>query len=212
MTNSVVFLDTETSGLEWDREPWEIAMIARNENGEEYKYLIQISDFNESKLHPTAREINGFDTRYYKYNTIDVDPGIFEVMDLKTALHCVAMVTRKAHIVGAVPNFDTEMLDRLIREQKLGIDYRWHYHLIDVENLAIAYLRAMQSVYIDRLGGIQASIPDNINLGFNLKPPWDSEELSRAIGVEPPPNSERHTAMGDAIWAMEVYDRVMGIN
>lgn len=210
MTNSVVFLDTETSGLEWDREPWEIAMIARNENGRENRYVIQISDFNESKLNPKAREINGFDKRYFKYNA--TDPGLFEVMDLKTALHCVAMVTRKAHIVGAVPNFDTEMLDRLIREHNLGIDYRWHYHLIDVENLAVAYLRAMQDIYVNRLGGIQASVPDDINLGFSLKPPWDSEGLSKAIGVEPPLKKDRHTALGDTIWAMRVYDRVMGIN
>jgi hypothetical protein len=41
-------------------------------------------------------------------------------------------------------------------------------------------------------------------------PPWRSEELSRAVGVDPPEAAERHTALGDARWAMRLYDVVMG--
>jgi hypothetical protein len=40
-------------------------------------------------------------------------------------------------------------------------------------------------------------------------PPWDSEVLSRAVGVDP--NAyERHTALGDARWARDIYDAVTG--
>lgn len=42
-----------------------------------------------------------------------------------------------------------------------------------------------------------------------LAPPWDSEAVSRAVGVNPD-DFERHTAMGDVRWAMAIYDAVMG--
>lgn len=40
--------------------------------------------------------------------------------------------------------------------------------------------------------------------------PWRSDELSRLIGVEPPGEAERHTALGDARWAARAWDAVMG--
>lgn len=36
-----------------------------------------------------------------------------------------------------------------------------------------------------------------------------THDLARAVGVEPP-TDERHTAMGDARWAMAVYDAITG--
>jgi hypothetical protein len=77
-----------------------------------------------------------------------------------------------------------------------GICPSWHYHLIDVENLAVGYLAGVG------VATRQVGAP---------KPPWDSEELSRLVGVEPPSEEERHTALGDARWAMRLYDVVMGI-
>jgi hypothetical protein len=35
--------------------------------------------------------------------------------------------------------------------------------------------------------------------------------LSFAVGVEPPRVGERHTAMGDARWAMRLYDAITGV-
>jgi len=40
--------------------------------------------------------------------------------------------------------------------------------------------------------------------------PWKSDDLSRLIGVEPPGEDDRHTALGDARWAQRVWDAVMG--
>lgn len=40
--------------------------------------------------------------------------------------------------------------------------------------------------------------------------PWKSDNVSRVCGVEPPSEQERHTAMGDALWAMRLYDRISG--
>lgn len=39
-----------------------------------------------------------------------------------------------------------------------------------------------------------------------LTPPWRSDDLSRACGVEPPTPEERHTALGDARWVKRWYD------
>ena len=40
--------------------------------------------------------------------------------------------------------------------------------------------------------------------------PWRSDDLSAALGVEAVSPEERHTAMGDALWAKRIYDRVVG--
>ena len=40
-------------------------------------------------------------------------------------------------------------------------------------------------------------------------PPWDSDALSRAVGVNPD-DFDRHTALGDARWAKAMYEAVMG--
>lgn len=81
------------------------------------------------------------------------------------------------HVVGMVPSFDTGHLARLFR--RIGVDVPWHHHLIDAETYAAGHL--------------------------GLAPPFDSEYLSRFLGVDPDGYS-RHTAMGDAEWARDVYD------
>ena len=43
-----------------------------------------------------------------------------------------------------------------------------------------------------------------------FEPPWSSERLSNALGVELPNEADRHTALGDARWAARIFDRVMG--
>ncbi|QOH55230.1 3'-5' exonuclease family protein [Rhodococcus rhodochrous] len=43
-----------------------------------------------------------------------------------------------------------------------------------------------------------------------VAPPWRSDELSRACGIEPPTEDERHTALGDARWVKRWYDHIMG--
>ena len=98
--------------------------------------------------------------------------------------------TRGAHLVGAVPNFDADCLDKMLRRHRLIP--AWHYHLIDVEAMAVGWLSHM-----DRYAGWSQA-------------PWKSDALSRACGVEPPTDDERHTALGDARWAMRWYDAMTG--
>jgi DNA polymerase III epsilon subunit-like protein len=112
-------------------------------------------------------------------------------------------IIRGAHLVGAVVSFDADVLDRRMRAH--GICPSWHYHLIDVEALAIGYLRGR--------GWPKAHWGDpEARSGEAFDPaqlPWKSDDLSAALGVTVS-DEDRHTALGDAKWAMRVYDAVMG--
>lgn len=88
-----------------------------------------------------------------------------------------AHLTRDCHLAGAVISFDEERLRTLLRTN--GACPAWHYHLVDVEALAAG-----------RLG---------------LPPPWNSDDLSRAVGVDPD-TFDRHTALSDARWAKALYE------
>jgi len=181
----IVFVDTETTSLALDTEIWEVAMVRRDKNNKELdivEFQIMVEDL--SKADPFALRINKF---YDRYNEM-------HAFTKYEAAQQIVMATRGAHIVGAVPNFDTERMDRLLRAYRFLPD--WHYHLIDVETLAIGYLKGLTS----------ESYP------YEFKLPWKSDELTKAIGVEPPTEEERHTAMGDVRWAMRIYDKVMGIS
>lgn len=81
-----------------------------------------------------------------------------------------------------MPSFDDAFLKRFMLANGQARS-TWHYHLIDVETLIAGKL--------------------------GIRPPWKSDELSKAIGVEPPNDDERHTAIGDARWVKRMYEAVM---
>lgn len=193
MSAPLCFADIESDGVHPGRRPWEIALIRRDDTGEhEVSFFVDI-DLSTAdpfglrvgrfyERHPLGRVISGLD----KLDPVAgwADPNFKHQDD---AAHLVARMTHGAHLVGAVPNFDSEVFDRLLRTH--GLAPSWHYHLIDVEALAVGYAAAK---------------------GILIPPPWKSDALMEAIGVEKPSEEERHTALGDARWAMRVYDAVMG--
>jgi DNA polymerase III epsilon subunit-like protein len=181
----IAFVDTETTGLEPDRhDVWEIAVITADHdrnvgvvNEQEYVWLI-IPDL--SKADPTALRIS----RFYERTSLVAREwknngwsGNWSNPNV-VAPHLAKLLAGR-HLIGAVPSFDEKFLDRFLR--RFGVCLAAHYHLIDVENLAAAKLR--------------------------MPPPWDSEELSRALSVDPD-RFERHTALGDARWAKALYEAV----
>lgn len=174
--SAIVALDTETTGLSLDDDIWEIACIRREEDGieTEFHWLVEHNSLKCGRL-PEP-----FQSDHQSRFDLDV-----AVTPHTAALTLQPIFADRPHIVGAVPNFDTERLALL--GNRYGISYNWHYHLIDVENLAVGYLRAQ---------------------GVTLELPWDSRELSKLVGVEEVGN---HQAMADARWALALYDAVMGI-
>lgn len=175
--NGVVFLDTETTGLDPDRhEIWDLAYII---DGEETVFQL---DPDLSKADPFALTVGRFyERRPFWYTLRDGKPS-------HVVAQTVVQDLKGRHIVGAVPSFDDAFLKRFVSAHRLPVT--WHYHLIDVEALAVGYLSAQ-------------------GLDYPLTLPWDSEMLSRWVEVDPN-NFERHSALGDARWAKAVYEKVMG--
>lgn len=199
MTSDVGFLDTETTGLDAERHSlWEVALITSDA---EYVWQFPI---DEGTADPFALDISG----YWERRWVNTPTTTETMADAATGtahshLLCLDLgrfcrrfqeLTVGMHFVGAVPSFDEERLRRLFA--RFNVMPRWHYHIIDVEALAVGYLHGVAA---------EAHGRD----GTEPSPPWKSEDLSRALGVHPE-RFERHTALGDARWAKAIYEMITG--
>jgi hypothetical protein len=172
LLDNIIFTDTETTGLSPDQhEIWEVAAISGDS-----EYLWQLP-VDLSRADHRALEIGHF----YERRQVDLASKQNFAQDF-------ARLTRNKHLCGAVVSFDEERLRRLLLAN--GACPGWHYHLIEVENLAIGHLAAS---------------------GTMMFPPWNSEEVSKLLGVDVPDGDDRHTALGDAKWARRMFCRTMGI-
>ena len=196
------FLDTETTSLRPDRRAWDIAIIAREPGRPdvEHYWLIDERELDLGNADPMALKIGRFSERHPNYR-LDRESTGTDTESEYDALRLVEAITRGAHLVGAVVSFDADVLGTRMRAN--GICPSWHYHLIDVEALAIGYLSASAAFGQSPSGIKRQEIRDLIT------PPWKSDDLSAALGITVS-EDERHTALGDARWAMRIYDAVMG--
>ncbi|GJJ22320.1 hypothetical protein [Mycolicibacterium mageritense] len=192
--SDIVFLDTETLGLDIDSPIWEFAAIRRRPAPRDETLPM----FGDSQPEWVEDELHLFiqhDPDGWLDELPDEFANDYRARFDETSAFCKQAAARsiasflggRPHIVGAVPNFDTERLSHQLLEPR-GILDPWHYHLIDVENLVAGYLAATT---------------------FAIQPPWKSDELSDAIGVDPE-QFDRHTAMGDVLWVRAQWDAVMG--
>lgn len=198
-TATLAFVDTETTGLDPVRhDVWEVALILRKPGRPDEELLWQLPvDLARADL--IALNIGRFHERRWRareqldaVNPVDGkwrrsggDTCVGE-QDMAEWAARFMNLTWGAHLVGAVPDFDSRRLgDLLLRH---GATPGWHYHLVDVETLAAGYLA----------GSGQAS----------AQPPWKSDDLATALGVDVP-GDDRHTALGDARMARAIYDAVL---
>jgi len=209
MTNAIVFIDTETTSLAPDRHIWEIAMIRRHEGERKVASFFVTVDLRHAD--PFALKLTRFYDRHPDFTQPKEVRRIWDLEDLEeqleeasrigipdappilanvqTAAQLVFHWTRDATIVGAVPNFDTEGLDHMMRQQ--GLQPAWRYHLRDIETLAV---------------GLMAGRGDPL---VHFADDWKSDELSTLCGVEPASEKDRHTALGDALWVERWWDRLL---
>lgn len=207
----LAFIDTETTGVHPDRRVWEVAIIRRDDDGER-EMVMQVGDVDLSNADPFGLKIGGF----YDRHVIYADYGADAEPDSAPERHVASEVeewTRGAHLVGAVPNFDADCLDKMLRRHKLIPS--WHYHLIDVEAMAVGYLhgKGFGRCSCGSHAAGKVGHPAEANCKIFLPAPelpWKSDDLSLACGVTPPDETERHTALGDARWAMRWYDAMTG--
>lgn len=193
----VAFLDTETLGLDPDHNPvWEVGLILPD--GAECLWHVQVTAREKALAHPIALEIGRFEERYGR----DAHP----ITRAELAYHLCDRIPKGTHLAGAVISFDEERLRRLMWAE--GLSPRWHYHLIDVEALAAGWLIGTFSA-IQEVGKNPDADGPTQDEAMRALPPWDSNALSLALGVDPE-DFDRHTALGDARWAKAIYERVMG--
>lgn len=187
----IVFFDTETTELREDREIWEIGLIVRDPGQPDREQQVIVTDCDFTWANPFSLRLGGAYQRHPRFNGGERKDGV-AYLDQRQAAAELERVTRDAVIVGAVPDFDTNGGKILLRRH--GLPWSGHYHIHDVETLIVGYLAGQ------RAAGIEV-----VDLG---PPPWKSEDLSRAVGVEPPAPHERHTALGDARWVRDQWDTV----
>ena len=181
MTRALCAIDTETDGLHWSRQAWEISLIRRHPDGNETPKTLLL-DIDLRKADPKALEIGGFYERHPRgiYLRTGQKPDYHkELTSPDLAAYWVHRLTFGAIIVGAQPHFDTHILERLLHVQ--GLQPSWHYRQRDVESMAAGYLG-------EDVGGLA--------------------KCAAALGI-PFPEADQHTAMGDARAALAVYDKCL---
>lgn len=192
----ICFIDTETTSLRPDRRAWEVGLIVREPDAPDAEHLWYVDDrdLDLGNADLMALKIGRYHDRHpdvlFAANPHHTIANVARCRSERDVMAEVERLTRGAHLVGAVPSFDAEVLAARMRAH--GICPSWHYHLIDVEALAVGYL---------------ASVPPGPG-GADLELPWDSDALSAALGVTVS-DDERHTALGDARWARAIWDAVM---
>ena len=197
---TLVFVDTETTGLADDCDVWEIGLIARTWPTPATFVDVECSWLIRPDLltaEPTGLRIG----RYYERigSLLAAAPvgsariaaggpdeayltGLPEerATDSRRVATKVAEMLDGATVVGAVPDFDTRHLGRFLRAN--GQAGTWHYHLVDVETLAAGYL--------------------------GIAPPWGFDDILERCGLEYD-EADRHTALGDARMVRDLYDVVL---
>lgn len=239
---ALCFIDTETTGLHpEEHEIWEVACIIRQpipperrdllgrdeHDWEETSYVWQLPvDLARADL--IALNIGHFHERRWEPNHSQ-EPG--DVWGKTKCLvgpsfmgewaHEFARLTWGAHMIGMVPSFDENRLDRLIRRH--GACPGWHYQPVDVETLAVGSIlgslammdgKETVSAATDRGAEVTADLhyPNRIasSRQFFMERvalPWDSERLSSWFGIDAS-RYDRHTALGDVEWARDLWDAI----
>jgi DNA polymerase III epsilon subunit-like protein len=200
-------IDTETTSLRADRRAWEVGIVARipGRPDTEHHWFIDAGDLDLGNADVMSLKIGRFYERHPQMR-LDRECDYADYAAEADALREIEAVTRGAHLVGAVVSFDADVLGQRMRAH--GICPSWHYHLIDVEAMAAGYLAGSFHA-IQEVGKNPEADGPTLEEARCAMPPWKSDELSRAIGVEPD-DFDRHTALGDARWAQAIYDAILG--
>lgn len=172
----LVFVDTETLGLDVAAPVWEFAaMRCRTDgtiiDGDGFMIDHEPGDWLATLDDPFASD---YRNRYRRDHALPP----------QYAARAIEWITRGAMVLGSNPDFDMLRLGNLLEDH--GFTPSWHYHPMDIPTFVHGYL---------------------VGQGRPPAPPWKSNGLSEALGVDPAAYN-RHTAMGDVLWCHAQYQRV----
>lgn len=178
----IAFLDLETNSLRPDRRAWEIGVIVRDPGKDdvEHSWFVDGDELDLGNADLGSLRIGRFHERHPHART-DVEPKFDDTEEEAEVMAEVEALTRGSVIVGIAVHFDVETLDARMRA--CGICPSWSHRILDARTFAAGALR--------------------------MAPPWDVEAVYAAFGVSCPPE-DRHTALGDARLARDLYDAVLG--
>lgn len=118
---TLLYLDTETTGLTLEHDIWEIAFAF--DDGQVESMFVPHNPVNAD---PAALELNGYWHRWVPPRNPHGDHHL---------RFLIGLLDDPVTVVGANPSFDTYRLER-----RWG-SAPWHYRLLDVEAYAMPYLR-----------------------------------------------------------------------
>lgn len=197
----MVFLDTETTGLDDDLdEPWEIGYIIRDlQRGRDTEGSILVEHDTERAKSLPAEFYADYCRRYDPVSAVSrahatrLLQGVFDV----------AGDGPRPTLVGCVPSFDTLRLGRMMRQN--GAVSAWHYHIQDVESVALGWISAKLAwdsrLDPNRRQELQTLVDGLAVAGRSPR----NEDLGRALGIDPA-NYDRHTGLGDCRYARDMWD------
>lgn len=179
----LIFVDTETTGPSPDDDIWEFAGIRRSPGVPDAVLHIQIGhDVSKAAKLPEQFAAD-YRARFKPDASLRQRDAAWKI----NAFMAPAADGAPPHLVGVNPAFDAGLIARLLRRNGI-LEPPWHYHLLDVPAVALGVLVGRGAV-----GLAEPRIP------------WRSDDLAFASGL-PQTDHVRHTAMGDARWAMDWWD------
>ena len=200
----LVFVDTETTGLSYNRQTWEVAMVRDEPDGstERVEFMLPVTG-HKTDTPILGNEINEESLKISKFH--ERHPQGFggntaaEYITHDKAAKEIYRMTKGAHMVGMCPDFDAFNLWRILISQGIN-ELPWYYQLIDVDILS-----AGNDIGHDRYG--RSLVVDWSNRYPTL--PYDTDEATRRYGLSIK-EEDRHTAMGDTLWTREFYYAIVG--
>jgi DNA polymerase III epsilon subunit-like protein len=177
----LVFVDTETTGLDSSRhELFELALIRRKPGHEDEEQAWWFPPLDLSTADPNALIFNNYYERRACAKRSGPDAEWVSRDEYVSEIHYLARALHGQTLAGANPHFDAGFLRAMML--KAQTVPTWHHRLIDVESMAIPIL--------------------------GLEKPMGVSDLAEKLEIE---IKDRHTALGDCRAHRDIYDKLIEI-
>lgn len=201
----IIFADTETTHLSADvGEVWEVALIVRRD-GADSEHVWQFRP-DIVRASPEALSIGRYDERFAVpegHDAAYINPlGVPYPRLRDDAITEISAILQDAVIVGSNPGFDDRHLRQLLNLH--GKEQPWHYRPIDIAAMAAGYLYGQA----ERMTKQTCDAAWYGKVARRLGWPWKSYDASEAVGTPRPAGDAAHTALGDARWVRDLWDRM----